>query len=293
MAKLAAAGRIDAAGGENTRVLHRLDVREGPTGVGNDATSRVGIVVDVETTSTIVDLGAMIELAVRPFRFDRDGVITHIGRVHQWLEDPGTPLSPETTAITGLVDADVAGRCIDDEEAVRLLRSASIVVAHHAAFDRPWVERRLEGARGLDWACSFRQVDWRANGFDGRALGYLLQQTGWFHEGHRAGSDVDALLQLLRHNFPHDRTVLSVLLENAAMPSWIIRAEGAGFAAKDLLKARGYRWDPGRKVWWTEVSDDDRIAEEFWLAGNVYTAGAGARVLGPSYEQVTAAGRFL
>ncbi len=288
------AGRNNAVGKEQTRVLHMLNVREGVTGEGDDSDTRLGIVVDVETTSTIVHLGAVIELAVRRFRFDRQGVITHIDGGHTWLEDPGTPLTLETTAITGLTDADVVGRKIDEPEAVGLLQSASLVIAHHAAFDRPYVEHRLAGARGLNWACSFRQVDWRAHGFDGRTLGYLLQQTGFFFErGHRAGVDVDALVQLLRHRFQNGTTALAELLEWSAMPSWIVRAAGAGFAAKDALKERGYRWDPEMRLWWTEVQDVTRTAEEFWLAENVYAAGKGARSMGPHFEQVTAAERFL
>lgn len=293
MDKPASAGRIDAAGDEKTRVLNRLDVREGLTGRGDDSDTQVGVAVDVETTSTIVAIGRIVELAVRPFSFDCDGVITRIGPVRSWREDPGVPLTPETTAITGLNDADVAGERIDDAEATRLLRSASLVVAHHARFDRPYVERRLEQARGLDWACSFRQVDWRARGFDGRTLGYLLHQAGYFHEGHRAAADVDALLQMLQHQSTNGQTVLAELLVRAKMPSWIVRADGAAFAAKDALRERGYRWDGDRRVWWFEVEDEARTTEEFWLARNVYAAGLGARAMGPEFEQVTAAERFL
>ena len=293
MEKLASAGRTDAAGDEKTRVLHRLDVREGPTGRGNDCDTRTGVVVDVETTGTIVTLGAIIELAVRTFRFDRTGVVTRIGPGYSWREDPGSPLTVETTAITGLTDADVAGERIDDDEATRLLRSASLVVAHHAGFDRPYVERRLEKARGLDWACSFRQIDWRTRGFDGRTLGYLLHQAGYFHDGHRAAADVDALLQLLQHQSTDGTTVLAELVGRAEASSWIVRADGAAFAAKDVLRDRGYRWDADRRVWWIEVEDQARTAEEFWLARNVYASGMGARAMGPDFEQVTAAERFL
>lgn len=284
-------GRL-AVGDEETRVLHRLNVRAGPTGEGDDATTRVGVAVDVETTSTIIELGSVIELAVRGFRYDRNGVITHIDDVRTWLEDPSVPLTLETTAITGLTDADVAGRSIDEPAATSLLRSASIVVAHHAGFDRPYVEGRLEGARGLAWACTFRQVDWRSRGFDGRTLGYLLQQAGFFHRGHRAAADVDALIQLLRHRFDDGTTVLAELIGNAERPGWIVRAEGAGFSVKDALKARGYRWDPDRRVWWTEIADEARTEEEFWLAAHVYAAGLGARRMGPDFQQVTAIERF-
>ncbi|HEX8388520.1 MAG TPA: DNA polymerase III subunit epsilon, partial [Sphingomonas sp.] len=157
-----------------------------------------------------------------------------------------------------------------------------------------WIEKRLEFARGLVWACSMEQVDWRAHaGFDGRSLGWLLMQAGYFHDGHRAGADVDAVIQLLRHRGADGRTALSVLVETAAEPSWLIRAVGADFAVKDLLKARGYRWDGDRKVWWREVADVDRLGEEFWLAANVYAVAANPKRLGPEIERVTARERFL
>ncbi|WP_294293767.1 3'-5' exonuclease [uncultured Sphingomonas sp.] len=293
MEKLATAGRTEAVGDEEARVLHRLDVREGLTGDGDDSDTSIGVAVDVETTSTVVHFGAIIELAIRPFRFDADGVITDIGPIYSWTEDPGHPLTPETTAITGLTDEDVAGARIDEVEATRLLRSASCVVAHHAAFDRPYVERRLQGARGLDWACSFSQVDWCSRGFDGRSLGYLLQQAGYFFRPHRATADVDALVQLLRHRADDGTTVLVELVGRMRAPSWAVYADGAAFDAKDALKARGYRWDPDRRTWWTEIADDARTAEEFWLARNVYAAGRSARVMAPRFEMVTAADRFL
>ncbi|USU06583.1 3'-5' exonuclease [Sphingomonadaceae bacterium OTU29LAMAA1] len=289
MEKSAAAGGMDAS---DVRVLHRVDLTEGPTGSGDVANTRVGVAVDVETTGKVLETGAIIELALRRFRFDADGVITHVDRSYCWREDPCFPIPEEIVSLTGITDGDVAGERIDDEVALRLLRSASIVVAHNAAFDRPWIERRLDGVADLDWACSMSQVDWRARGFDGLGLGYLLCQAGWFHDAHRGASDVDALIQLLRHEFDDGRTALSLLLERAARPSWILRAHGAAFEVKDVLRGRGYRWDAGRRVWWTEVADEGRTAEEFWLAANVYAAGKDARSMGPAFEEVSAATRF-
>jgi len=276
-----------------TRILHRLDVRDGPTGQGATKGPHVGLVIDVETTGLDIDRDAIIELAMRRFRYDADGIITHIDKPYVWVEDPGRPIPPEITALTGITDADVAGRLMDDQGAATLLRSATVVIAHHSRFDRRWIERRLEDARGLSWACSMEEVDWQAHGFDGRRLGFLLCQTGWFHDGHRASADVDAVIQLLRHRFDDGRTALSVMLERSARSSWIVRAVGADFSVKDLLRGRGYRWDAVRKVWWTEVQDEVRIGEEFWLAANVYALGANPKALGPTFEEVRAATRFL
>lgn len=275
----------------SVRILHRLDVQEGPTGEGAGKGPHVGLVLDVETTGLDFERDAVIELAMRRFRYDDQGVITHIDRAYEWTEDPGKPIPPEIAMLTGLRDEDVAGQFIDDEAAVRLLRSATIVIAHHSRFDRRWVERRLEGAQGLAWACTMEQVDWRSRGFDGRSLGFLLCQAGWFHDGHRAGADVDAVIQLLRHPFEDGRTALADLLESSASPSWVVRAVGADFSVKDLLRSRGYRWDPVRKTWWTDVTDDERGREEFWLAANVYSTSA--RALGPTFEEISATTRFL
>lgn len=278
---------------EDVRILRRIDVRNGPTDEGADKGRNVAIVLDVETTGLDFERDAVIELAARRFRYDDNGVITHVDRSYEWVEDPGKAISPEIAALTGLSNSDVIGRFIDGDSATRLLQSASIIIAHHSRFDRRWVERRLEDACGLAWACSMEQIDWNARGFDGRSLGFLLCQTGWFHNGHRARADVDAVIQLLRHRFDDGRTALSVLLERTAAPSWVVRAVGADFSVKDTLRSRGYRWDAARKVWWTEIQDDDRMREEFWLAANIYTSAANPKALGPMFEEINATTRFL
>ncbi len=284
-----------AAGVGDVRVLYPLRLREGSTGEGAGRGPHVGVAIDVETTGLDPAKGKIIEMAIRRFRYDASGAITDIDEAFEWREDPCEPLQPDITALTGLTDAHLAGREIDDGAATRLLRSASFVVAHNSSFDRTWVERRLPEAAGLNWCCSMRQVDWRARGFDGRALGYLLLQHGYYFCGHRASADVDALIQMLRHENEDGRTALSEMIEAGAKPSWIIRAQGAHFDLKDELRARGYRWDAtdDRKVWWREVADADLVPEQFWLAAHVYSAAARPQKLCPEIVRVTPRTRFL
>lgn len=274
------------------RLLRRLQLETGRTALGSRDAPFIGVVVDVETTGVDPTNDAIIELALRRFRYDHDGTIVAIDRSYSWLEDPARPLSPEIVKLTGLTDADLEGKLIDEDAAVTLLGSGTLCIAHNAAFDRKFVDRRLPRAADLAWACSCTEIDWRAHGFDGRSLGWLLSQAGWFHDGHRAGEDVDGVIALLGHRFDNGRTALSVLHERAMQPSWIVRARGAAYAMKEQLRLRGYRWDPDWKAWWREVADVDRLKEEFWLAGNVYCAQANPKALGPHWEEVTRFERY-
>lgn len=285
-------GCEDAAGAGLVRQLHPLVLKEGPLDGNGEEGPNVGIVVDVETTGLDAEEDRVIELALRRFRFTDEGIITNVGKPYCWLEDPGRPIPEDIRRLTKLTDEMVAGQTIDEALATKLLRSSSLVIAHNAGFDRGWVEKRLPDAAGLPWACSMIEIDWLAHGYDGRKLGYLLHQAGYYHTGHRASADVDAVIQLLRQRTREDKPLFAHLLETSARPSWVVRAVGAAFSVKDTLRRRGYRWNGDLKVWWREIADKDRAAEEWWLASNVYGLDCHARSLGPEFVSVSAFSRF-
>lgn len=272
---------------DDYRLLRRLRIPEGDTGIGRTDETSVAVVLDTETTGLGVDDG-IIELALRRIRFDTDGRIVEIGRRWSWLEDPGCPLPADVSRLTGISDADLVGRSIDDATAMHLLRSAEFLCAHNARFDAGVLLKRLPAAAGLAWACSCNDVDWRSAGFDGgRSLGWLLAQIGFFHGAHRAGDDVDAVIALLAHRLPSGSTALAEMVRRARSPSWRIAAAGAAFGVKDELKARGYRWDAVARMWWREILDTDLVAEECWLAARVYAPDARAVASGPLVERIT------
>ena len=276
---------IDAS--DDYQLLRRLELREGHTNAGRRDGTSIAVVLDTETTG-VGEEDVIVELAIRRIRFDPDGVIVSIDKPYAWLEDPGRELPADVAKLTGITDAELAGRAIDDAAAMRLLKSAEFVCAHNAKFDLGMLVRRLPEAAGLAWACSQNDVDWRAAGFDGgRSLGWLLSRIGLFHGAHRAGDDVDAVIALLGHRLPSGRTALAEMVETARAPSWRFRAVGAAFEVKDLLKARGYRWNAEAKEWRREVRDADRAAEEWWLAGQIYAVGARPKALAPIVERVT------
>ena len=277
----------------DTRTLQRIDVRPGLTGVGNlDGQTTTALVLDVETTGLDLEEDVIVELAMRRFRYDDDGVIVEIGRTWSWREDPGFPLSEEIVRLTGLDDADLAGRRIDDDVVRKLVDETQLLIAHHAAFDRPMMERRFPDLPGRPWACSCEGIDWVSAGFEGRSLGYLAMQAGWWFDGHRAQADVDAVVQLLRHEDPDGVPLMYALDQNALSDSHLIEAVGAAYAVKDALRLRGYRWNAADKVWWREVPDAELLVEQAWLARHVYAHGKGAQCMGPRVTRRDAFSRY-
>lgn len=277
--------QLEATG--DYRVLRRLrevDAYSAPTA----AQKFVALYLDTETTGLDAGSDSIIELAIVAFEYDLEGNIYRLLRTFSQLEDPGSPLSPEVKAITGITDEELAGRSIDDGEVERVIGDARLVIAHNAAFDRPFVERRLPRFANLPWACSATDIAWRELGFGSASMEFLAYRHGFFFEAHRALIDCRAGVQILasRDN-GSGRTAMALLRDGALKSSVRIWAEGSPFSSKDVLKARRYRWNPTSKVWWTEVPDSEHEPELEWLAANVY----GRRVPLP-YFRISAAERY-
>lgn len=270
------------------RVLRALDPDAGVERLGPAAQGqRIAAVIDSETTGLDVEADRMVELAIQRFLFEPDGRIAAVERVRAWREDPGRPMPERLVRLTGLSDADLRGRRFDEDMIVALLESADIVIAHNAAFDRPFVDQRFPQLTPGAWACSLDQLDWLDLGYDGRALGHLLLQSGHYFEGHRAAHDVVALTTLLGVELADGRTILSHLLAQCERDSVRVEAIGAPYDAKDLLKRRGYRWDGAARHWWREIDSDTLDTEREWLDQQVYL-GRGS----PGAQTIAARDRF-
>ncbi|MFU0507272.1 3'-5' exonuclease [Pseudaminobacter sp. NGMCC 1.201702] len=267
-----AARRLEAGG--EYRVLRKLV----PRTIMARSESRypnLAILVDTETTGLSYARDEVIEIGAVAFTYDDGGNIGDVVGVYCGLRQPSAPIPPEITRLTGITDAMVAGQAIDITALEALIEPADLIIAHNAGFDRPFCEKLSPAFVAKAWACSVTEVRWADLGFEGNKLGYLVGQSGLFHEGHRAADDCHALLEVLARPVGEGGALpFAQLLQSSARCRIRIFAENAPFDMKDHLKARGYRWSDGSdgrpRAWWIDVDEDLYDDELRYLRAEIY-----------------------
>lgn len=241
---------------------------------------RSGLVLDVETTGLNQSEDQIIELGIRQFFFNRNtGEVLKLGADFNSFQDPGRPISAEITELTGITDEMVAGHHINWDEVNRLLEDASLVIAHNARFDRPFIDRKSKISKEKIWGCSIKQIDWSLKGFTSSKLELLNIYHGFFTDSHRAINDVDALLYLISLNDDrNNKPYLAELIHNARRPMTHVIASSAPFESKEHLKGRGYSWDNINRFWAKIIFKDDLKNEMVWLEESVYCGPFGGLV---------------
>jgi DNA polymerase-3 subunit epsilon len=230
--------------------------------------------VDVETTGLSPEKDEIIELAMVPFTYGIDGRIFEVEEPFQGFQEPSLPISAEITKLTGIDQCMVAGRHLHHAKVETMVSTADIVIAHNSGFDRRFLERFNQAFVTRPWGCSATQVDWKAEGFEGNRLGYLLYRAGYFYDQHRALNDCYAAIELLSMSLPCGKLALQILLENARAVTWRIWANQAPYDLKDHLKMRGYKWSAGEdgapRAWYIDVSQVQKDMEIAFLNSEIY-----------------------
>jgi DNA polymerase III epsilon subunit family exonuclease len=104
------------------------------------------VVVDVETTGWLADSASITEIGA--VRLAKDQPV----REFSALVNPGTPIPPDITALTGITDDMVAGAASIGEVLPRFIDFArgSVIVAHNAPFDLGFLTAACADT-GIDW----------------------------------------------------------------------------------------------------------------------------------------------
>jgi DNA polymerase-3 subunit epsilon len=240
---------------EDYRVLRRLRLEERPQ---SQAFPLIGVVLDTETTGLDPDIDEVIEVGMIKFSFSQKGEVGSILGRFSAVGQPSIPLPAEIIQLTGLRNEDLWGKVIPSDALNDFLSDVTLVIAHNAAFDRPFAEQLTTRFSDLPWACSASEIPWQSEGLVGHRLEYLLNSYGRFHDAHRAIADCEAVFYLLSRELPRaQKLALSALLEHARKVSARIFAEGVPYDARRELKRRGYRWNDGQngfpRAWWRDV----------------------------------------
>jgi DNA polymerase-3 subunit epsilon len=251
----------------------------------------VGVVVDVETTGLDQDIHEVIELGMIAFEFDRLGRIGTDFKVYRGFNEPSQPIPQEITRLTGITDEHVRGHHIDAAGVAAFTDGAAIVIAHNAAFDRPFVEALSPPFTAMAWACTATEIEWRAEGVNGSRLEYVAMAFGAFYDAHRAIDDCNAVANILTFALPRsERLVLSALLDAARRTEIRIFAVGAPYDLRIPLKRAGYRWNDGTngypRAWWKDV-DPSVVDEETTFLGAF-----GSDLVSPATFKMNARTRF-
>lgn len=272
------------------RLIRRFNSRDSYGNAPEGVKLAKGIILDTETTGRDPNKDKIIELGMILFEYDPvTGQAFRILDTYNALEDPGMPIPPEASSVNGITDDMVAGLRLDDAAIENMVLDADILIAHNSQFDRAFLERRMPVFMNKPWGCSRMQINWEKEGIGSQKLDYIAYRFGFFYEAHRAEADCRALLEMLQQTLPTSQvTGLKSILNEYRKAEISLAAVGAPFDAKDVLKARGYRWDPNEKFWHTRVTDETFDAEVDWIRTTIY-GGKNFRV---SINKVDAFNRF-
>jgi DNA polymerase III subunit epsilon len=281
--------RLEATG--DYKVLRRL-IPQQPTTTPADRDSKLGIIVDFETTGLDAAKDEILEVSMVKFRYSSSGQVDGVTGIFQAFNQPSTPIPTDIIELTGITDDMVAGQKIDAVGLERFIFDASVVIAHNAGFDRKFAEGAWAVFAHKNWACSATEIEWQKYGFSGAKLAYLLTESGFFHAAHRALDDCYATLEILARELPNtSTTALAILLDRARRKTFRIWAENALFHLKDALKSRRYRWNDGTdgrpRSWHIDVEEDKLDAELHYLRNEIYQ-----RDIDIDWREITALDRF-
>tara|TARA_R110002124_G_scaffold287365_1_gene474075 strand:- start:10073 stop:11008 length:936 start_codon:yes stop_codon:yes gene_type:complete len=238
-----------------------------------------GIYLDTETTGISHADDEVIQICLLPFIYTKRAVDNHVQIIGVYppyigFKEPSEPLTQEIIDLTGITMDMLKGQDLDIEKIETILEKADFVIAHNAAFDRPFTHGLTAKFAAKKWACSMSDIPWRELGFDSLKLTHLASALGFYFEPHQADKDCLAGLAILAQDYEDGESFFHKMIAAAEKDSITIRAEHAPFEAKDILKNRGYGWKDGSdgrvKGWEIAVSIDKAEEERAWLAAEVY-----------------------
>ncbi len=124
--------------------------------MGMDVRTPVLRVIDLETTGDSFTNGGVVEVGWQDLLQDAGGVWQVDREPGALLVKPGNPITPITSAVHHIIDADVADAPDWPTVAPGILQAPGIIAlaAHRAAFEQRWCTAPLSGR--AHWICTYK-----------------------------------------------------------------------------------------------------------------------------------------
>lgn len=231
--------------------------------------SRCALIVDTETTGLNISDDEVIEIGFVLVEYNEKRIVS-IQDYGNEMREPNKPISETVQRITGITPSMVRGKEIDEGRVLSALARANIVVAHNAEFDRPMCERLIPEFKNKPWACTLKEINWDKFGYESVKLKYLLIESGYFFEGHRALDDCMAVKQLMSLVSPSGESFFAHLMASARSQSFKFLVKSP-YELREVFRSNRYRWSTllGRTKgqWVKTVHLPDKASEIDFLVG--------------------------
>lgn len=248
---------------KNYKVLAK--VPEYPLNV-EETSGPLAAIIDLETTGLDYKKDKITEIGIIVFSYDadpsdREFMVRDVISTYAAFNDPGIPITDKITKLTGITDEMVKGQSIDWSYVQdNILSNVDIIICHHAAFDRKFLEAADCIFEVHPFGCTKNDIDWQLRDYGNTKLDYLNFKMGYFYDGHRALNDCWAALNLL----VQEPYAMHELLENCR-DEYQVYALNAPYAVKDTLRENGFYWNDGTngkpKAWYKQVYDTDEAVK--------------------------------
>lgn len=219
------------------------------------------LIVDTETTGFNYLSEEIIEIAgVTLYVNKTTGEAHSVELSFDYFREPTkASISEEITNITGITWAMVCDKRVNFEHVLAKFRNADIIVAHNAAFDRPFVESLLPDLMDLKtpWVCSCHDPNWTKLGFHKKGLEALLAKKMFWYDAHLAINDCNAVAYLL---YMHPE-VVKLLIDFSTIETYKLNLVKTPYGYNDGIKGMGFRWDSKKKHWVNSFSSTDEVID--------------------------------
>lgn len=261
---------------------HRVLVRPGMPQVTTPpehANLRTAAFINIETTGLDASVHEIIQLSILPFTYALEtNDLTSVGPLENQYQQPKSAngIPENVTLHHGITNDMVQSAEFELDKLEAILKEADLLIAHHARFVRPFLEKLLPLTEKKPWACLKQDVPWLQEGILRENLEHLTTTYGYFYNPYDPSEKTIAAVNLLTGQLPRSEDrVLAALRRSAGKITRRITVTPHDRSHANDFKARRYTWSDGReahhpKGWWKDIPEDEYETEIQWLRTNVF-----------------------